>query len=254
LGELSARDLSPVAAVEEVMKYYRPILQEKFDDFPRREKDLEQLVPMAGRYRKLRLFLDDLVLEPPNSASDMGIIKKEDCLTLSTVHSAKGLEWPVVFVIWVMEGYFPPARANANEEAVEEERRLMYVAATRAKDRLILCYPGQETGRTWFSSEARGLSSFIQALPQDLLEHGSSSGKGRGASAWERTVPFGRRESGFRPIPERPAGLRSGDRVRHPAFGQGVVAKLVGEEKVEVLFKDVGRKLLHLGYTSLEKV
>jgi len=254
LGELSAKDVSPAAAVEQVMKYYRPILQEKFDDFPRREKDLEQLVPMAGRYRKLRLFLDDLLLEPPNSAADMGIVKKEDCLTLSTVHSAKGLEWPVVFVIWVMEGYFPPARANANEAAIEEERRLMYVAATRAKDRLILCYPGEETGRAWFSSEARGLSSFIQALPQDVVEHRSSSGRTRGASAWNRAAPFVRRERIFSPVPEKPAGLRSGDRVRHPAFGQGVVAKLVGEEKVEVLFKDVGRKLLHLGYTVLEKM
>ena len=254
LGELSAKDVSPAAAVEQVMKYYKPVLQEKFDDFPRREKDLEQLAPMAGRYRKLRLFLDDLLLEPPNSVADMGIIKKEDCLTLSTVHSAKGLEWPVVFVIWVMEGYFPPARANANEAAIEEERRLMYVAATRAKDRLILCYPGQETGRAWFSSEARGLSSFIQALPRDVVEHRSSSGRTRGASAWNRAAPFVRRERIFSPVPEKPAGLRSGDRVRHPAFGQGVVAKLVGEEKVEVLFKDVGRKLLHLGYTVLEKM
>jgi DNA helicase II / ATP-dependent DNA helicase PcrA len=254
LGKLSAKDVLPAAAVEEVMKYYQPILQEKFDDFPRREKDLEQLVPMARRYRNLRLFLDDLLLEPPNSAADMGIMKKEHCLTLSTVHSAKGLEWPVVFIIWVMEGYFPPAKANAQEEAIEEERRLMYVAATRAKDRLILCYPSQEMGRTWFSSETRGLSSFIQALPQDLVEHALPSGGARRARAWESAVTFGRREKSVRPIPDKPAGLRSGDRVRHPAFGQGVVARLVGEEKVEVLFKDVGRKLLHMGYTALEKV
>jgi DNA helicase II / ATP-dependent DNA helicase PcrA len=254
LGELSAKDGSPAAAVERVMEYYRPILQEKFDDFPRREKDLEQLIPMARRYRKLRLFLDDLLLEPPNSAADLGTIKKEDCLTLSTVHSAKGLEWPVVFIIWVMEGYFPPARANGQEEAIEEERRLMYVAATRAKDRLILCYPGQETGRAWFSSGARGLSSFIQALPQDLLAHGSPGGRTRRVSAGESAVPFGGRERAFRPPSEKPTGLRSGDRVRHPAFGRGVVARLVSDDKVEVLFKDVGRKLLHLGYTVLEKI
>ena len=254
LGELSSKGVSPAAAVEQVMAYYNPILQEKFDDFPRREKDLEQLVPMAGRYRKLGPFLDDLLLEPPNSAADIGIVDKEDCLTLSTVHSAKGLEWPVVFIIWVMEGYFPPSRANGREEALEEERRLMYVAATRAKDRLILCYPGRETGRAWFSSEARGLSSFIQALPQGVVEYGVSRGRWSGTEAGGKTVPFARRESGFQPVPEKPAGLRSGDRVRHPAFGQGVVARLVGEEKVEVFFKDVGRKLLHLGYTALEKM
>jgi DNA helicase II / ATP-dependent DNA helicase PcrA len=254
LEGLSAKDTSPAAAVEQVMKYYQPILQEKFDDFPRREKDLEQLVPMARRYPRLRSFLDDLLLEPPSSAADIGVVKKEECLTLSTVHSAKGLEWPVVFIIWAMEGYFPPARANMKEEAVEEERRLMYVAATRAKDRLILCYPSRETGRAWFSSETRGLSSFIQSLPQDLVEHGLPSGAARGVSAWESATPFKRREKVFRPLPDKPAGLRSGDRVRHPAFGQGVVARLVGEEKVEVLFKNVGRKLLHMGYTVLEKM
>ncbi|MBN2033928.1 MAG: DUF3553 domain-containing protein [Deltaproteobacteria bacterium] len=254
LGALSARDFAPTAVVEQVVKYYKPILQEKFDDFPRREKDLEQLVLMAERYRKISTFLDDLLLEPPNSAAEMGVVHKGDCLTLSTVHSAKGLEWPVVFVIWVMEGYFPPARANAHEEAIEEERRLMYVAATRAKDRLILCYPGRETGRSWFSSEARGLSSFIQALPHGVVEHASSRGRGVRASVWERVMPLGKRESRFIATTEKPEGLKKGDRVRHPAFGQGVVAKLVGEEKVEVLFKNAGRKLLHLGYTILEKV
>jgi len=254
LGELASKDVTPAGAVERVIDYYKPILQEKFDDFPRREKDLEQLVPMAARYRKLRLFLDDLLMEPPNSAADMGMVKKEDCLTLSTVHSAKGLEWPVVFIIWVMEGYFPPARANAQEGALEEERRLMYVAATRARDRLILCYPSRETGRTWFSSDARGLSSFIQALPQDLVAHGSAKGRARGPGVRERAVLSRSRDRELRAAPEKPAGLRGGDRVRHPAFGQGVVARLVGEEKVEVLFKDVGRKLLHLGYTTLEKM
>jgi len=207
---------------------------------------------MGSRYRKLSIFLDDLLLEPPNSAADLTAEKKKECLTLSTVHSAKGLEWPVVFVIWAMEGYFPPARSSANEEALEEERRLMYVAATRAKDRLILCYPGQETGRAWFASEARGLSSFLQALPPEVVEHRSS---GR----WERAVtpgamPARRPDRGFRSVPDQPAGLRPGDRVRHPAFGQGVISKLVGDQKVEVLFRDVGRKLLHLGYTTLEKM
>jgi len=254
MAELSSKDLSPASAVEQVMKYYKPILQEKFDDFPRRERELEQLIPMASRYRKLRPFLDDLLLEPPNSAADMVAEDKGECLTLSTVHSAKGLEWPVVFVIWVMEGYFPPARASASEEALEEERRLMYVAATRAKDRLILCYPGQESGRAWFASEARGLSSFLQALPPEVVEYCSSSGWGRGMSARDKEMLIRRADKKLRPISDQPAGLRTGDRVRHPAFGQGVISKLVGDEKVEVLFRDVGRKLLHLGYTSLEKV
>ena len=254
MAELSSKDLSPASAVEQVIKYYKPILQEKFDDFPRRERELEQLIPMASRYRKLRPFLDDLLLEPPNSAADKVRHSPLSSATMSTVHSAKGLEWPVVFVIWVMEGYFPPARASASEEALEEERRLMYVAATRAKDRLILCYPGQESGRAWFASEARGLSSFLQALPPEVVEYCSSSGWGRGMSARDKEMLIRRADKKLRLISDQPAGLRTGDRVRHPAFGQGVISKLVGDEKVEVLFRDVGRKLLHLGYTSLEKV
>jgi DNA helicase-2/ATP-dependent DNA helicase PcrA len=194
------------------------------------------------------------MLEPPNSAADLSAEQGKECLTLSTVHSAKGLEWPVVFVIWVMEGYFPPARAGDNEAALEEERRLLYVAATRAKDRLMLCYPGQETGRAWFASEAKGLSSFLQALPSEVAEYCSSSRWGKIMSPWGRPIPARRADKGFRPVADQPTGLRAGDRVRHPAFGQGVISKLVGDEKVEVLFRDVGRKLLHLGYTSLEKV
>jgi len=252
MEELTAEDLSPSAAVELAMKFYGPILAEKFDDFPRREKDLEQLVLMANRYRKLKTFLDDLLLEPPNSTADLSAEQKKECLTLSTVHSAKGLEWPVVFVIWVTEGYFPPARSSANEEAIEEERRLMYVAATRAKDSLILCYPGQETGRSWFASDTRGLSSFLQALPPEVVERRSS---GRGETMFiPGSMPAGRSGRAFRPFTEKSAGLRPGDRVRHPAFGQGVISKLMADRKVEVLFRDVGRKLLHLGYTSLEKM
>jgi DNA helicase-2/ATP-dependent DNA helicase PcrA len=256
LKALSANHLTPKEATERVSAYYNPLLRERFDDFPRREKDLEQLVTMAGRYRKLRPFLDDLILEPPTSAADLGPEQRGDRLTLSTVHSAKGLEWPVVYIIWVMEGYFPSAKNHANEDAMEEERRLMYVAATRAKDELILCYPGREAPRGgWAHAGALemgyggGLSSFVRDLPGEVLEHGSS----RSSAA----RPAGLRSSGGFPLDRQgkdsPCGLRPGDRVGHPAFGPGVVSRLVGKDKVEVLFRDQGRKLLHLGYTTLEK-
>ncbi|MGE5839241.1 MAG: 3'-5' exonuclease, partial [Deltaproteobacteria bacterium] len=177
-----------------------------------------------------------------------------ECLTLSTVHSAKGLEWSAVFIIWATEGYFPSARSSQNEESLEEERRLMYVAATRAKDHLTLCYPGQETGNSWssgYNGFGRGLSSFIQALPQGLFEFRSMGAAER--VRWPSIAdpaPHAVKE----PLLETAAELKSGDRVKHPAFGHGVISKLVDKEKVEVLFRDVGRKLLHLGYTSLEKI
>jgi len=254
LGKLAAKDLKPERAIEMAIQYYEPILQEKFDDFPRRQKDLEQLIPMAGRYQRLRSFLDDLALEPPSSLADMNPEQRGECLTLSTVHSAKGLEWAVIFIIWATEGYFPSARASQSEDGVEEERRLMYVAATRAKDHLILCYPGQETGYGWssgYSASGRGLSSFIQALPQGLFEFRSMGAAER--VQWpSRAIPASHEVQ--EPSQEAPAGLRAGDRVKHPAFGHGVISKLVDKEKVEVLFRDFGRKLLHLGYTSLEKI
>ena len=253
LKRLSARDLAPEKAIEYVIEYYDPILKNKFDDFPRREKDLEQLISMAGRYERLRNFLDDLTLEPPTSPVDMYPGEKKDCLTLSTVHSAKGLEWPVVFIIWVMEGYFPSSKANSNLAAIEEERRLMYVAATRARDELIMCYPGQERPRAWQFAEMgyrSGLSSFIQALPDDVVEFASSGYPGtRSRTQW----PLKKSEL-YRQGKSDPSGLRPGDRVNHPAFGQGVISKFMDKEKVEVLFRNVGRKLLHLGYTTLDKM
>lgn len=253
LKKLSAKEIQPDKAVELVMKYYDPILREKFDDFPKRQKDLEQLIPMAGRYKKLRPLLDDLVLEPPTSSADINPGRRGDCMTLSTVHSAKGLEWPVVFIIWVMEGYFPTARAYSNMESIEEERRMMYVAATRAKDQLIMCYPGEESLPAWQQGEMgyrRGLSSFIQALPGDVIEYGSTElSKSRTRIPWPAKKPYA-----YQSDQNHSSSLRPGDKVNHPAFGHGVISKLLDREKVEVLFRNVGRKLLHLGYTTLEKM
>jgi len=261
LRQLSVRELPPQEAVELVMRYYEPILKEKFDDFPRRQKDLEQLIPMADRYGKLRAFLDDLIMEPPTTSADMNPEPRGDRLTLSTVHSAKGLEWSVVFVIRVTEGYFPSAKAHSNQAAIEEERRLMYVAATRAKDRLIMCYPSQQASQSWsFSGSAAigyrsGLSSFIQALPEELMEFSSSEPSGRRTAVQRTAVQWYATKSRPRQSHKgHPSGLRTGERVNHPAFGPGVISRFMDGEKVEVFFKNVGRKVLHLVYTTLEKI
>ncbi len=253
IAKLVRKNGKPEKAVEQVMEYYVPILKERFDDYPRRQKELDQLIPMASRYKKLRSFLDDLVLEPPTSSADLDSGEKPETLTLSTVHSAKGLEWPVVFIIWVMEGRFPPARAYNDPLSLEEERRLMYVAATRAKDQLIMCYPGQESVPVWQLSDIgyrNGLSSFIKDLPEDVASR---------ESAGIRKISFGRqlyeKASFDNQLDQREsAGFSQGDRVRHPAFGPGVVSKFVSNDKVEVLFRNAGRKLLHLEYTTLEKI
>ncbi|MBW2709694.1 MAG: UvrD-helicase domain-containing protein, partial [Deltaproteobacteria bacterium] len=243
LERLSPQHLTPVEAVEQVMAYYVPILRERYDDYPRREKELAQLITMAERYGKLRSFLDDLVLDPPGSTEDITQGTEKQKLTLSTVHSAKGLEWPVVFVIWVMEGKFPSARSYNNPLDLEEERRLMYVATTRAKDQLMISYPGSErpAWTNYNSVCGEGLSSFITSLPSDVYSHESG-----------RTSRFGAAGKSARSTPPKTLTSESssqpfsqGERVKHPAFGLGVVSKFVADNKVEVLFKTAGKKLLH---------
>ena len=140
---------------------------------------------MAGRYREIEEFSGRPDIGAPiQRFGDIDPEKRHETLTLSTVHSAKGLEWPVVIIIWAMEGRFPSAMAYNNPADLEEERRLMYVAATRAKDQLIMCYPGQESMPPWQMAGAgfrSGLSSFIRDLPAGLY-HMNQAGHHRGFS------------------------------------------------------------------------
>ncbi len=129
--------------VDEIIKYYKPILKEKYDDWSKREKDLEHFEYLATQYEKLDSFLSDLALEPPEATVE-GMYKrniKDDCLTISTIHSAKGLEWNSVFIIGAVDGRFPSAYSFNSTEEMEEELRLMYVATTRAKSDLFISYP-----------------------------------------------------------------------------------------------------------------
>lgn len=140
---LAKGDFELSKLIDEVIAYYKPILKDKYDDWQKREKDLEHFSYLATQYTKLDSFLSDLALEPPE-ASVEGMYKrniKDDCLTISTIHSAKGLEWNSVFIIGAVEGRFPSAYSFNSVEELEEERRLMYVATTRAKSDLFISYP-----------------------------------------------------------------------------------------------------------------
>ena len=192
---------------------------------------------MASRYSSLRSLIDDLILEPPTSPDELDKSGNKEFLTLSTVHSAKGLEWPIVIIIWAVEGRFPLQRAINDIEALEEERRLMYVATTRAKEHLIVCYPGDEFVPFWEAATryipGDNLSSFIKHIPRHMFSYNDL-----GAKKEEEIFSL------FTP----------GDRVQHPAFGTGIISKVIGQDKVEVLFSKAGRKLLHLAYTTLDKI
>lgn len=171
-SQLDLRPMSVTQMGETVVNYYQPILRDKFDDYPLRLKDLEQLLSMMDRYRSLEAFLSDMALEPPNISRGKVLSPDEpgqQHLVLSTVHSAKGLEWQAVFIIWALDGRFPSVRSWYSQDEVEEELRLMYVAATRAQENLIISYPGEIYDR------GSGLllnnpSRFIDGMPADILE------------------------------------------------------------------------------------
>ena len=145
LGEVITPGLKPAEQVEAVVRYYLPVLKRTHrDDFPKRQKDLEHFTVITERYRSLDRLLSDMALEPPSdSVGDVLAVNREEegLLTLSTIHSAKGLEWHSVFIIWAVEGRFPSLYNVKDDDELEEERRLMYVAATRAKESLFITYP-----------------------------------------------------------------------------------------------------------------
>lgn len=129
-----------IAAIRDL---YDRILLEKYDRAEPRLADLDQLRTIASGYPSRAAFLAALALEPPQSTQDLGsgATTEDDALILSTVHSAKGKEWDAVFLIWAADGWFPSGRALGDDDDLEEERRLMYVALTRAKNHLAVTYP-----------------------------------------------------------------------------------------------------------------
>ena len=173
LGHL--RDYSttkkPEEIVSAVINYYCPILKDKYDDFSKREKDLDHFEYLSTQYSNLEDFISDLALEPPD-ASVEGMYKKnsdDEALTISTIHSAKGLEWDSVFIIGAVDGRFPSAYSFNSEEEMDEELRLMYVATTRAKNNLYITYPVDMYDYSMNMVLSKP-SRFLDGIPDDILE------------------------------------------------------------------------------------
>ena len=164
--------LSLVHTGEHILRYYLPILKRQYDDHPRRLRDLQQMLSIMERYDNLQDFLADMVLEPPTSSIQGNLAasnQEAQRLVLSTVHSAKGLEWHSVFLIWALDGRFPSHHSLERPDALEEERRLMYVAATRARENLFITYPAQAYDRSSQSYLYRP-SRFLEHIGEDLME------------------------------------------------------------------------------------
>ena len=165
-------NLQPREQIDLIVQYYLPILKRnQRDDYPKRQKDLEHFSIITERYRSLNRLLSDMALEPPNSSVGDVLATDRDeegVLTLSTIHSAKGLEWHSVFIIWAVEGRFP-SLYNKEDDELEEERRLMYVAATRAKENLFISYPINIFDRATGMVLSRP-SRFLEDIPHRILK------------------------------------------------------------------------------------
>jgi DNA helicase-2/ATP-dependent DNA helicase PcrA len=145
LAELRSGEKRPPEQIAMTLEYYLPVMREAYaDDYPKRERDLEHFQNLTERYKSLEQML------------------------ATTIHSAKGLEWKVVFLIWAADGRFPGPQSVGDDE-IEEERRLMYVASTRARDELYLSYPIHMFDRSFGFVMGR-VSRFLEDVPAELLQ------------------------------------------------------------------------------------
>lgn len=137
---------SVLSQLETFLNYYKPILKKVEDDYEKRLLDVDVLISLSKSYNDLEKFLSDFTLDPPSnqlqdSSAPLISEQEEDPLVISTIHSAKGLEWQCVFLPHLLDGLFPGSRSLKNIREMEEERRLFYVAATRAKAHLHMSMP-----------------------------------------------------------------------------------------------------------------
>jgi DNA helicase-2/ATP-dependent DNA helicase PcrA len=220
--------------------------KEKGEKGEARVENLEELVSAARNYERtedeeemtpLAAFLSHAALEAGEGQADPW----EDCVQLMTLHSAKGLEFPLVFLCGMEEGLFPHQRSIEEPGRLEEERRLCYVGMTRAEQQLVISYAEQRRiyGNDMYPTPSR----FVSEIPDELIEEvrpkvNSPQSISRSAS-----------------LDETPAGLQLGQRVNHPKFGEGVILNYEGQgssARVQVNFDFEGSKWLVLAYANLQ--
>ena len=252
LIERLATQFQPLALheqVDEVLKasglieHYR---REKAERGETRVENLEELVsaargfaPESGELPPLEAFLAHAALESGEGQAD----EWEDCVQMMTLHAAKGLEFPLVFLTGLEEGLFPHQRSFTDLAGLEEERRLCYVGMTRAMRSLYLSYAEQ---RRLHGIDSYGqVSRFVREIPEELVE------EVRPRVQVSRPLTVGR----FRPEEPAAEGVRLGARVRHGKFGEGVILNVEGSgahARVQVSFERQGTKWLMVQYANLE--
>jgi len=264
----------PAAVLEEVLErsgYVAELEADHSVDADGRIENLAELVGMAREFADVDEFLEQVSLVADTDQLD----DDDSSVVLMTLHSAKGLEYPVVFVIGLEDGVFPHVRSLGEPDELEEERRLAYVGITRAEERLYLTNAWSRTlfGATQYNPPSR----FLDEIPAELqveapgsrsdrrragrTDFGSGSGRGSGGIGAGRDRIVDHALSGPTRVPEPSGadrlGLRIGDDVRHASFGEGVIIDLRGDgDKTEatVHFAGAGQKTLLLSWAPLEKI
>jgi DNA helicase-2/ATP-dependent DNA helicase PcrA len=225
-----------------ILDHYK---KEKGEKAESRVENLEELVSAARGFEHdesdgldpLSSFLAHAALEAGEGQAEAW----EDCVQLMSLHSAKGLEFPLVFLTGLEEGLFPHERSLTEPGRLEEERRLCYVGMTRARQQLVLTHA--EVRRLHGTDHYTSPSRFLGEIDPGLMQE----------------VRAGTRLAGGRPAADGPApgGLRLGGRVRHPQFGDGVVLKYEGQgshARVHVNFEAAGAKWLVVAYANLQQL
>ena len=250
--------------------YLQDLREERTEEAESRVENLMELVSAAREYEtrspepSLAGFVDQLSLL---SDVDEEAGTRHARVLMMTMHSAKGLEFPVVVIAGLEEGLFPHSRSTDDEGELEEERRLCYVGITRAERRLVLTSAARR--RVFGEYQSNDPSRFIDEIPRELMEEIPSAVVSSYESSFSRSRanPYGRawgdRKAREEPAPfayededqSAPVGLRPGARVRHPTFGAGTVLSvepLDDDTKLVVRFSSVGQKTLRAKFAKLE--
>ena len=187
------------------------------------------------------------------------IEESEECVTLMTLHIAKGLEFPVVMMVGLEEGLFPSMRSIESETGLEEERRLAYVGITRAEQKLFITYA--RSRRVWGSEQFNPPSRFLNEIPKEYLDEQTNVHRPRifsNATRFDNDIDFGGDNSD--PFPDYESGDNSfpkGSRVKHPTFGIGSILNSEGSgemQKVSVVFSDHSVRKFVIKYARLERI
>jgi DNA helicase-2/ATP-dependent DNA helicase PcrA len=168
----SMGDENPGLQVDRIRRFYQAILERNYDNPEPRENDIEYLSLLASGYNSRRQFLADLILDPPTSTGDLAgpPTKDEDWLILSTIHSAKGLEWDAVYLIHAADGCLPSDMSTGSDAEIEEELRLTYVAMTRARDFLYVLWPQRYYLRPFGLSDRHNYAQCSRFITDEVLE------------------------------------------------------------------------------------